>query len=397
MLWIASLLLRAVYLLLPAASIGVGVRGRYALRRFIVSGWLGGAVLATGLLTVYAIVMNGRPSVWQAVLAVYLGVGLMLFLKTVDLLLLIGIRRAVLNADPGKLRLFAVAICRVILFGSFALPWVMAAVMVYRPKVQPEEPIPGMMDVADSVTFPAADGTTIHGWYIEAEERSAVTALLCHGLGGNTGGFVKLIDRLHHEGVNVLAIDLRAHGGSGGQFCTFGLRERDDVTGAVLWLRQNHSVRAERIVGVGASLGAAAILSAAVDEPHLDGVVVLSTYSSMAEEVDDLSRRQFVPPLGWLVRNLGLPMASVHVGVDLRRSRPAADVAQLWPRPVLVVHGMEDEVIPFAHGRRIYDAAPINRTNWWVRVGTHNGILDDDHAIDRVVKFIQSARPVPLV
>ena len=75
-LWLASMLLRAVYLLLPVASIVVGRRGDYGMRRFVVGGWLSGAALASGLLVIYSIGLGGRPTVWQAMITVYWGVGI---------------------------------------------------------------------------------------------------------------------------------------------------------------------------------------------------------------------------------------------------------------------------------------------------------------------------------
>lgn len=396
MLMAASWLLIGLYVALPAASIVATLWRPRRLGRLIYGGWVSGAMLAAILLGAYAFGIGGQLPVVQGFLAVYFAVGLMLFLKTLDALLTGLLRRIIFRRRPGPGRAIAISLTRLVLFGGFALPWVMAAAMVYRPRVVMTEP-PVAIDLAERVFFPATDGQRVAAWFVPAGDGASTTALLCHGLGGNTAGFFRLIDALHDAKINVLAIDLRAHGESSGQLCTFGYRERDDVNGAVEWLKGERPEQAERIVGVGASLGAAALLSAAKDEPHLDGVAVLSTYATLPDEVQAISRRNFVPPFGWLVRNLGLPFASLHIGIDLRDIRPIDDVRQLWPRPVLIVHGTDDEIIPFEQGRQLYDAAPIGRWAMWVQHGTHNGILDDRNVIDRVIEFIQLARRAPVV
>lgn len=397
MLSAASLALFAIYLLLPAITLGAMFRVRLARRRFILGGWISGIALAAVILTIYSIGIGGRLPVSQALTAIYFGVALMLFLKLVDALLTRSLGKLLLGRWPSRCQFLAIAGLRLFLFGGFALPWVMAAVMVYRPRIVIDEPPVALQIDADRVTFPASDGGRVAAWYVPGAATSDTTALLCHGLGGNTAGFFRMIDALHEAGIGVLAIDFRAHGESSGQLCSFGYREKNDVLGAVAWLKGEHPTGSQRVVGVGASLGGAALLAAAAADPRIDGVAVLSTYASLPDELNDVTRRNFVPPFGWLVRYFGLPLASLHVGVDLHDIRPIDDVRKLWPRPVLIVHGTDDEIIPFVQGQRIFDAAPIGRSSFWVQHGSHNGILDDRNVIDRVVGFIRSAKASPLV
>jgi len=144
-------------------------------------------------------------------------------------------------------------------------------------------------------------------------------------------------------------------------------------------------------------MGAAALLGASIDEPRIDGVVVLGTYDSMSALTRDIASRQLVPPINWLTRAFGLTMASLHAGVDLAKLKPAETITHLWPRPVLVIHGTDDEIIPFDHGRRLYDAAYAPRESMWVQGGTHNSVLENPQVHRRIVEFIHSARSVPVI
>jgi fermentation-respiration switch protein FrsA (DUF1100 family) len=229
-----------------------------------------------------------------------------------------------------------------------------------------------------------------------AEELSDWTVLVCHGLGASKDGMWPLAKKLRESGVNLLAIDLRAHGESGGRLSSFGASETLDALAAATWLKLERPASARRIVGVGASLGGAALVQAAARSGTIDAVAVLGTYDDLGRLAIDLSHNQFPRPLGWLVRHVALPVASLHAGHNLHAVRPAAAASQLWPRPLLVVHGTGDEIIPFDRGRALHDAASQPRRHLWVD-NTHNGVLDDPNVIDAVVDFVKSSETVPVI
>jgi len=346
----------------------------------------------------YVMAMGGAISAGQALLACYFGVSLVLLLKLVDALIFNGMRRLFRAREGTPWRSAGAALLRVALMASFALPWVMAAVMVYRPRIHVQQSPANLLHTeCDDVTFTARDGTRIAGWYLPADKESSTTALLCHGLGSGRAGWLTLIDHLHRDGVNVLAIDLRAHGDSGGQLCSFGAREQLDPLAAVDWLKSTHPDSAARIVGVGASLGSAALFEAAAEDSRIDAVASLSTFDTLQNELNDASTRRMPRPLGWLARHLALPMASLHAGVDLRTVRPVDAIQQLWPRPVLIVHATGDEIIPFDAGFRLYQQATQPKESLWIKGGSHNGLLEDPDVLRAVERFVKEAVARPVI
>jgi uncharacterized protein len=201
-------------------------------------------------------------------------------------------------------------------------------------------------------------------------------------------------------GYNVLIFDFRAHGSSGGQLASFGDLERHDVLGAVRWVRANRPEQAQEIFGVGASMGAAALLAAAA-EPSADGraiaaVAVYGTYDDLADMAGTVAQR-FPPPVNWLVRHVGMPMASLQTGTNLADFSPARCAQQIWPRPILVIHGVQDEIIDFEHGQRLFNAASPPRSRIWVQQGSHNSIVDDQQTADDVRRFFNEARAMPVI
>jgi fermentation-respiration switch protein FrsA (DUF1100 family) len=296
----------------------------------------------------------------------------------------------------------------------------MAAVMTYRPKVIPRDDPRSQLGFGfERVSFESRDGMRIAGWWIPAIEPmrpqsprlrrgtgsgdvgTAKTVIVCHGLAANKSNQLILARDLVRGGYNVLIFDFRAHGESDGQLTSLGDLERQDVLGAVRWLRANRPEQAQRIFGVGASLGAAALIGAAADPSDegqaIEAVAVYGTYDDLKLLAGDIGHDRFWPPFDLVLPTLGLHIAGAQVGSDLASFSPADAVARLWPRPILIIHGQRDTVIPFDRGERLYRAALHPKHNYWLPEGDHNRIVNDDDAAMMVKAFFDSARPRQLL
>jgi hypothetical protein len=375
----------------------------------VIGTFVAGTVMGVSLSVVYAVAVQGTVSIAQAVLASYFATALLLLLRGFDWLLRAMVWRiSVLPPAPGerprvRRGLAMVAnVARVAVLFGIGLPFVMAAIVTYRPKVLPnDDPMTQLGFAFEPVSFTATDGVRISGWWLPARGRTDRTVIVCHGLGANKSNQLIMARRLVPAGYNVLAIDLRAHGESGGQLTSFGDLERHDVLGAVRYLRGNRPQAAQRIFGVGASQGAAALIAAAAsDTPEgqaIDALAVYGTYDDLGRLVQTLARRTFLPPVDWLVERLALPIASIHAGADLTRFRPADLVMKLWPRPILVIHGVQDQIIDFSHGQRLFQSATQPKESLWIERGDHNSIINSEFAAEAVRRFFDRAEPVPVI
>lgn len=321
---------------------------------------------------------------------------------------------------------------------TLGLPYFMALALVYRPKVAGGDNPKVQLDAAfDNIAFESTDGVRLAGWWIPTRapvnNRLATpdwgqkTVILCHGLGAGKSNQLALVRDLVTHGYNIVAFDFRAHGESGGQASSFGDRERYDVLGAVRWIRAAYPNESRRIYGLGVNMGAAALIAAAgeaSDEGRaIDAVAVFSTFDDLDRLADDMSRHWLIPPMGWLARNIGVPVASLHAGADLAHFSPADRVDWLSPRPLLVVHGRGDEIIPFEAGVRLFERASQPKLRFWIgeknREGSwvirsnkqripdeagalvlppaegspadHNNIIFDDDAVKAVRLFFEHA------
>lgn len=142
---------------------------------------------------------------------------------------------------------------------------------------------PAMLNLPyEKVEFTSRDGLLLGGWFIPCPGSPCV--ILVHGLGGSASAMIYHAGVLFKHGYSSLLFDLRAHGSSQGNTSTYGILEANDVLGAVDTLRTRSDVDPGRIGALGISLGAQAVLRAALREPLLRGVVLDGLGSTMLSD-----------------------------------------------------------------------------------------------------------------
>ncbi|MEM6312547.1 MAG: alpha/beta hydrolase [Planctomycetota bacterium] len=351
-----------------------------------------GVVLGVTLCVVYGFAIGGRAGVGQIALTVYLAIALLVLLKFGDA----GLQKLLRGHDPGKARKRIAAVARLLVLVFVGLPAVMSAVMTYRVKVVPPvTPLTELGVAFQDVTFRADDGTRLAGWWIPDPAGNAErTVVLAHGLGGGKADFLPMAAQFVPHGYNVLMLDCRAHGGSGGQRSSFGKREARDVAAAFAWVVENRPTAARQLFGVGASMGAAALIHAAADNPDVDAIAVVGTYEDLGTMAGDATDQVFTWPVSEIAKWVALPLASAHAGTDLAAFRPADAAANLWPRPLLVVHAENDEIIPFRHAEALHAAAAQPKRQYWSDTGGHNELLGSSTVGEEIRLFFDAARVV---
>ncbi len=200
----------------------------------------------------------------------------------------------------------------------------------------------------EEVSFQAADGVPLQGWWVPAADAKG-TVVLLHGLNRSRIEMIKKVPFVHEQGWNALLFDLRHHGTSGGGVSSFGWFEKQDAEAAKSYAESRSR---GPVVFWGVSLGAATAVLAAADDPGIAGVVCDSSYRSLPDTVSHHLRlfRNFrwwmrvVPawPLGPEV----LYWMGKRGGFDPRAVDIQAAAARLAGRPALFVCNSGDRRMP---------------------------------------------------
>jgi uncharacterized protein len=232
------------------------------------------------------------------------------------------------------------------------------------------------------VTIMALDGVALKGWYVRPQSFNGRAVVLTHGITDNregVGGYAQLFLRHSYA---VLLPDARAHGESGGEFATYGLKEADDLHRWVSWLYTKDSPQC--VYGFGESYGAALMLQALATEPRFCAVAVEDAFST-AREMSYERVSGFLHLHDWFGRTLGRPIIAVAVfysksryGIDLLAASPL-DAVRHSSVPVLLIHGELDRSINPRHSVILARAAPDHVQLWLVPRASHSGAWSAAH------------------
>ena len=242
----------------------------------------------------------------------------------------------------------------------------------------------------EPITFTSPDGLRLAGWYIPSH--NGATIILCHGLGANRVGMLPQAALLAEHGYGSFLFDFRAHGESEGEMVTYGYAETDDVLAAVDYLLSRPDVDPQRIGTLGGSLGAATAIRAAARSTHLKAVVAESAFTSLEDEVAS-SFTAFSGLPAFPFAPLTVAFAQRQTGLRISEVRPIDDIPSIAPRPVFIIHGTDDDLIPAEQGLRLYEAAGDPKELWMVDMMGHGsalGIFPDEYE-RRVIGFFDKA------
>ncbi len=196
----------------------------------------------------------------------------------------------------------------------------------------------------DSVRLHTNDGEEIGAWFSRGPDDGA-SVLLLHGNGGSRRNSLPLAELFSSQGCSVLAVSLRAHGDSSGEFNDIGYSARHDVVAAVEYLE--HERPGRPIVIQGISLGAAAAVYAAGDlGTRVSGYILESPYLDIRTAVRNRISIYF-PVVLDQVANAGVEVAGPcflpHVD-DMSPLERIGDVPS--EVPILLLAGSRDERAP---------------------------------------------------
>jgi pimeloyl-ACP methyl ester carboxylesterase len=231
----------------------------------------------------------------------------------------------------------------------------------------------------------ACDGLRLRAWLAEGEAgRPAV--VLVHGLGDRLESQADSGERLHRIGHTVLALDLRAHGGSEGRYTSLGGRERDDVRAALAELRRLGLGRAGFVL-FGVSMGAVAVLRAAAEDADVRAVVAEAPFDDYRATMAHHARLYYGLPAWLPLLPATIAVAEWRAGFDADDVSAVAAAHTTRAALLLIVDG-DDPRMPDAVVRRVLDAHAGPKALWTAPGAPHAGAAHAPGYWETVLGFL---------
>lgn len=200
-------------------------------------------------------------------------------------------------------------------------------------------------DSSSTLKLRSRDGVTISAVYLPNPQASH-TLLFSHGNAEDLGTLTPELESMRTLGFSVFAFDYHGYGTSGGK--PTEQNSYEDIEAAYDHLTQVLKIPPNRIIAHGRSLGGAVAIDLASRKP-VGGLVVESSFVSAFRVVT-----------GYRI-------------FPFDKFRNLDKIGQVRC-PVLIIHGRQDEVIPFWHGESLFQAANQPKTNYWVEGAGHNNL-----------------------
>jgi fermentation-respiration switch protein FrsA (DUF1100 family) len=252
--------------------------------------------------------------------------------------------------------------------------WAFQRHLLYIPFGHVASPAAVGLPQAEEVVFRTEDGLTLAAWFVSAETRPApFTILVFNGNAGNRSFRAPLALALAKADLSVLLFDYRGYGGNAGRPSEAGLAA--DARGARTYLEQRRDVDPRRIVYFGESLGTGVAVALALERPPA-ALILRSPYTSMTE----LGQHHY-------------PFLPVRLLLSDRY--PSIERIGQIRRPLLIIAGDRDSIVPPQQSLRFFNAAPEPKRLVMVSGADHNdyALLAGNLLIEEVVRFVAAVRP----
>ena len=289
--------------------------------------------------------------------------------------------------------LLAIELCLALVVVVAATVVVLARLLLRPPRMNDGKAMAllGRIDPSDlgldyeSCSFDVGRSVKIAAWWIDAAADR--TCVLIHGYGDAKVGALAWAPAWRAAGFNLLLIDLRAHGDSGGDHSTGGFHERDDLDTVLNQLRARRQDATRRVALFGVSLGGAVALAAAARRDDLAGVVVDSVYDDYRRAIATHARQMHAPLASLLP--LTIALAERSSGARFADVRPVDTLARVRC-PTMLIHGSADDFLPDGAGDALHAALAARaepRDVYWI-------VQDAGHALALAADPAEYARRI---
>ncbi|MBF0570756.1 MAG: alpha/beta hydrolase [Candidatus Omnitrophica bacterium] len=238
--------------------------------------------------------------------------------------------------------------------GIFVLVRYLEAIGIFFPSRDMAVNPPVMGLPWEDVYFKSKDNVTVNGWFFKNPHAKS-TLLFAHGNAGNMSDRLFKIKFFYDLGLNIFIFDYRGYGKSEGKPSEAGIYL--DAQGAYDYLRSRGDVNMSNIILYGASLGGAVVIDLATQR-NAAFLVVESSITNAQDMAKILY--PFLPSFF-----LSLKFNSI-------------DKVRQMSVPKLFIHSLEDQVVPYWVGEKLYLAAGEPKEFLKIHGGHNDGSISND-------------------
>jgi fermentation-respiration switch protein FrsA (DUF1100 family) len=255
-----------------------------------------------------------------------------------------------------------IAVLLFVYVGLTAMLYFTQRSMMYFPETIHTPPAAAGLPEAEEISLTTADGVHLVGWHVAPRDGKPVILYL-HGNGGALRYRVERFHRLMKEGLGLVGVEYRGYAGSEGSPSEAGLFA--DAEAAYAFAASRY--RPSQIVLWGESLGTGVAVYLAAEKP-VGRVILEAPFTSTAAVA---SQRYWFMPVRLLMKD------------QFRSDERIANVTA----PVLILHGLNDRVVPYSMGEQMFDLAKGNKHIVRFIDGGHED-LDQYGALHAVGRFL---------
>jgi hypothetical protein len=239
----------------------------------------------------------------------------------------------------------------------------------------------------------------IAAWWIPNEASRGKCAVIVHGYSDAKVGAIAWAPLLRSLGFAILAVDLRAHGESGGIYCTAGFWERHDLNQVIDQIKLIRPGQTQQVILFGISMGAAVVAAAAALRDDLAAIILEGPYADFTAAASMQALRLGMP--GPLFQRMAYAVAQWIGQCDFAAVRPV-DLIPKITCPLMVVEGTNDPFLSPDDMTGIRQAVESRSeaqspSVFWLQDGVHHvvGLCDDPDAYhQRMEDFLARALPI---
>ncbi len=241
-----------------------------------------------------------------------------------------------------------------------------------------------------NIEITSYDDLDLVAQFIENDAAEQKAVILAHGFRSTGDDMGKLAKLYYEEGFDILLPDARGHGNSDGDYIGYGWHDRLDVVDWIDFLIEEQE--ADTIILHGNSMGAATVLMTSGEDllEQVKGIIADSGYNTVKEELAHQLNHIYGLP-GFPLLDVTSLITQIRAGYFLGEAS-AVEQVKHNTRPLLIIHGEDDDLVPTSMAHDLYDAAGGEKELWLVPNAGHTKAFDivTGEFQDRVKVFLDN-------